>query len=275
MPRLDRLLTLYCFSPLRKLVSAKNRAIPILMYHSISDTDENVHPYYRVNTLPKVFSLQMRYLATQGYRTISLRELTDKEPDGKSVVITFDDGYSDFYFEAFPILQKYGFRATVFLSTSYVGESFNGRRCLDWVQIRKLHATNVDFGSHTHTHPQLRDLSRSAIVQELGQSKKIIEDKLGNAVTDFSYPYRFPEENRELKGFISDELTNAGYIRGVTTIIGRYRAGDNAMQIKRLPVNSNDDEAFLDAKLMGSYDWLHTPQYMFKRARSFIYMNFG
>lgn len=275
MPRLDRLLTLYFFSPLRKLVSAKNRAIPILMYHSISDAEETVHPYYRINTLPKVFSVQMRFLATQGYRTISLRELTDKESDGKSVVITFDDGYSDFYFEAFPILQEYGFRATVFLATSYVGESFNGRRCLEWEQIRELYATNVAFGSHTHTHPQLRDLSRSAIVQELRQSKNIIEDKLGNAVTDFSYPYRFPEENRELKGFIGEELTNAGYIRGVTTIIGRYRAGDNAMQIKRLPVNSNDDEAFLDAKLMGSYDWLHTPQYMIKRAGPFIYMNIG
>lgn len=276
MPRLDRFLTLYFFSPLRKLVSAKNRAIPILMYHSVSDAEEKGHPYYRVNTLPKVFSIQMRFLASQGYRTISLQDLINNEYNSKSVVITFDDGFRDFYFEAFPILKEHGFQATVFLATAYVGnEPFKGRRCLNWEQIRELHAAGVAFGSHTHSHPQLSDLSRSAIVRELRQSKNIIEDKLGNAVTDFSYPYRFPEEDREFKRFIDEELTNEGYIRGVTTIIGRYRAGDNAMQIKRLPVNSNDDEAFLDAKLMGNYDWLHTPQYMIKCVRPHSSMNIG
>jgi peptidoglycan/xylan/chitin deacetylase (PgdA/CDA1 family) len=271
MPRLDRLLTLYYFSPLRKLGVAKEPGIPILMYHSISLAEERVHPYYRINTSPELFADQMQFLARQGYRAISLEELTDKEPDGKSVVITFDDGYSDFYFKAFPILEKYGFRATVFLATAYVeGEPFSGRPCLNWEQIRELNVAGVAFGSHTHTHPQLSDLSRSVIIQELRRSKSIIEDKLGSAVTVFSYPYRFPEENEEFKGLITEELTNAGYILGVTTIVGRYRAGDNPMLIKRLPVNSDDDETLLDAKLKGSYDWLRTPQYMVKRLRSII-----
>lgn len=272
MSRLDRFLTLYYFSHLRNLGLAKESGIPILMYHSISSTEERIHPYYRINTLPEVFADQMRFLATQGYRAISLEELTDKEPDGKSVVITFDDGYSDFYFKAFPILEQYGFRATVFLATAYVeGEPFSGRPCLNWEQIRELNVAGVAFGSHTHTHPQLSNLSRSVIIQELRRSKNIIEDRLGSAVTLFSYPYRFPEENKDFKGFIAEELTNAGYTRGVTTVIGRYRAGDNPMLIKRLPVNSDDDETFLDAKLKGSYDWLRTPQYMVKRIRSIVH----
>jgi peptidoglycan/xylan/chitin deacetylase (PgdA/CDA1 family) len=271
MPRLDRLLTLYCFNPLRKLVSAKNRAIPILMYHSISDAEETVHPYYRTNTLPTVFADHMRFLAAQGYRTISLQELTTKEHDSKSVVITFDDGFRDFYSEAFPILKEYGFRSTVFLATAYVGsEPFKGKRCLNWEQIRELHAAGVAFGSHTHSHPQLMDLPRPAIVQELRRSKIIIEDKLGSAVTDFSYPYRFHEENRDFKAYIGEELTKAGYLRSVTTIIGRYCPGDDAMFIKRLPANTDDDDVFLDAKLKGGYDWLRTPQYMIKRTRSII-----
>ena len=98
MPRLDRFVTLYYFRPLRELGSGKDPAIPILMYHSISEAHERVHPYYRVNTSPKVFADQMRFLATEGYRTIGLNELTDKASDSKRVVITFDDGYSDFYF---------------------------------------------------------------------------------------------------------------------------------------------------------------------------------
>jgi len=271
MPRLDRLLTLYFFSPLGKLVSVKKKAVPILMYHSISEAEETVHPYYRVNTLPKVFEDQIRFLATQGYRTLGLHELTNKHPDGKCVVITFDDGYSDFYSEAFPLLQKYGFRATVFLTTAFMGgESFKGKQCLNWEQIKELHSAGTTFGSHTHTHPQLRSLVRPAISQELTLSKNIIQDKLGSAVTAFSYPYRFPEENEDFKRCICEELTKAGYTQGVTTVIGRYSAGDNPMQIRRLPVNSNDDEAFLKAKLLGNYDWLHTPQYIIKRARSLI-----
>jgi peptidoglycan/xylan/chitin deacetylase (PgdA/CDA1 family) len=270
MLRLDRFMTLYYFRPLRELGSGKGTAIPILMYHSISEAHEAAHPYYRVNTSPKMFADQMRFLAAQGYRTITLQELTNNEPVGKSVVITFDDGFSDFYFNANPILKEHGFRATVFLVTASVGESFNGRRCLDWGQIRELYAAGVTFGSHSHTHRQLRYLDRSAIVEELRRSKGTIEDKLGCAVIDFSYPYRFPEENREFKGLISEELTNAGYARCVTTIIGRYRSGDDPMLIKRLPVNSSDDASFLDAKLNGSYDWLHVAQVAIKRLRGLL-----
>lgn len=270
MFRLDRFVTLNYFKPLRELASGKDSAIPILMYHSISDAHERVHPYYRVNTSPDVFADQIHFLATQGYRTITLQELTDKEPVGKSVVITFDDGLSDFYFNAFPVLKEHGFRAAVFLVTASVGETFNGKGCLDWGQIRELYAAGMTFGSHTHTHPQLRCLARSSIMQELSRSKNVIEDKLGCQVTDFSYPYRFPEESREFKGLIVEELISAGYARCVTTIIGRYRAGDDSMLIKRLPVNSDDDETFLDAKMKGDYDWLRTPQYMAKWVRSII-----
>lgn len=270
MIRLDRFVTLHYFKPLRELWPGKDPAIPVLMYHGINAAHERGHPYYRVNTSPKVFADHMNFLATQGYRTITLQELNDKEFVGKTVAITFDDGFSDFYFKAFPILKEHGFRATVFLITASVGESFNGRKCLDWEQIRELHTAGMMFGSHTHTHPQLIYLDRSTIVQELGRSKSMIEDKLGCAVTDFSYPFRFPEENREFKGLIVEELISAGYARCVTTIIGRYRAGDDSMLIKRLPVNSDDDETFLDAKMKGDHDWLRTPQYIAKWVRSII-----
>jgi peptidoglycan/xylan/chitin deacetylase (PgdA/CDA1 family) len=271
MPRLDRILTLYCFGPLSGLNPAKSPAIPILMYHSISDSDERVHPYYRVNTRAGVFADHMRHLAEQGYRTISLREAADAGPGNRSVVITFDDGFSDFYFEAFPILKKHGFRATVFLATAFVGgRPFLGRRCLDWAQVRELHTAGVTFGSHTHTHPQLWGLPRGAVARELRQSKSLIEDKLGSPVTDFSYPYRFPEENGGFTALIGDELRSAGYARGVTTMIGRHRSGDGALFMKRLPVNSGDDIALLDAKLCGGYDWLHGPQYAVKRVRAIM-----
>lgn len=244
--------------------------MPILMYHSISDGEERVHPYYRVNTSREAFSDQIRFLATHDYKAIGLDQITEKEIADKRVVITFDDGFSDFYFEAFPILREHGFLATVFLATGYVGKAFNGRQCLNWEQIRELDAAGVVFGSHTHTHPKLRDLPRSGVVHELRCSKEIIEDRLGSAVTVFSYPYRFPEEDRGFTEFVGEQLVNAGYLRGVTTIIGRYREGEDVMFLKRLPVNESDDSSLLRAKLNGDYDWLRRPQYLVKRARSII-----
>ena len=137
-------------------------------------------------------------------------------------------------------------------------------------QIRELHSAGIAFGSHTHTHPQLLNIPRAVVTQELRRSKNIIEDKLGSAVTDFSYPYYFPEENSIFKAFISDELMNAGYLRSVTTIIGRHNAGESEIFMRRLPVNSEDDNEFFDAKLNGSYDWLRRSQYIVKKVRSVI-----
>ncbi len=271
MPRLDRLLTLNIITPMHGLGNARRPAVPVLMYHSISDEQENGHPYYWINTGTMIFAEHMRFLSAHGYRTIGLHELASVEPDGKSVVITFDDGFGDFYHKALPVLNEHYFSATVFLATAYIGgELFKGKPCLNWDQIRELGDAGITFGSHTHTHPRLWTLSRQEIVEELRRSKLILEDKLGSAVNDFSCPYRFPEENRRMKRLIADEIAHAGYTRCVTTIIGRYRKGDDLMLIKRLPVNTADDESFLDAKLRGNYDWLHTPQYLCKRVRSMI-----
>ena len=74
MLRLDRLLTLYAFTALRKFVSAKNPSIPILMYHSISDEPESGHPYFWINTSRQRFAEQMQILKESECRVISLTE---------------------------------------------------------------------------------------------------------------------------------------------------------------------------------------------------------
>jgi peptidoglycan/xylan/chitin deacetylase (PgdA/CDA1 family) len=268
MPRLDRLLTLYCFSHLSKRIVEKDKATPILMYHSISDDEESVHPYYRINTSPKVFADHMLFLATQGYRTISLEELGGKDPDDKSAIITFDDGYENFYSKAFPILKNYGFSATVFLPTHYVdNEAFKGKKCLTWQQVAELCKEGISFGSHTHTHPLLRSLSRAAVCDELITSRTILENKIGLPIKVFSYPYRFPEEQRTFVDFLKQALQDAGYTQGVTTRVGRHHNSDHPFFMKRLPINSCDDLTFFKAKLDGYYDWIHTAQVAKKRLK--------
>lgn len=187
------------------------------------------------------------------------------------VVITFDDGFLDFYTEAFPILQRFDYSATMYLPTAFIADSttlFNGRPCLTWSNVRELQDYGMEFGSHTVTHPQLRSVSRSDIHKELADSKKTIEDKTGRAAESFAYPYAFPQVDTQFKRALQETLEKAGYRNGVCTIVGRANRSSNPFFLERLPVNDLDDEPFLDAKLRGAYDWVGSLQSAVKRARS-------
>lgn len=274
--RIDRFATLYFFCPLIKYVPFKKIFhIPFLMYHSISDdTEQEVHPYFKVNTSPETFNEHMKFLNENNYTVISLynigEKLKSKETDKKCVVITFDDGFQDFYTNAFPILEKYRFTATMFLPAAYINDkknSFKGKEYLNWREIRELHGNNVTFGSHTMTHPKLVSLTETEVKNELCESKKVIEDKIGTPIETFSYPFAFPEENKNFKYFIKKTLQGCGYKIGVTTILGTVSPNDDPYLLKRIPVNSCDDLAFFKAKLSGAYNWLHTPQLLFKRTK--------
>ena len=122
-PRADRLATLYLFHPLQQMLPHNAVCIPILMYHSISKGNEEAkHPYYQTTTDPAVFAEQIRFLHENQYSVIGLGELvnrvTERKRSEKFVVITFDDGFRDFYTHAMPVLSRYGFGATMFLATT-------------------------------------------------------------------------------------------------------------------------------------------------------------
>src|SRR5574341_699674 len=91
--------------------------IPVLLYHRIdTETDPRWRPFC---VAPENFAAQMRWLAEQGFSAIHLGQLLDYYRHGlpvppKPLVITFDDGYFCNYSQAFPILRRYGFVATVF-----------------------------------------------------------------------------------------------------------------------------------------------------------------
>ena len=267
--RPDRLATLYFFHPLQRLLRRAPTGIPILMYHSISKNPEpRGNPYFHTCTAPQVFREHLNLLARNGYKTIGLAEAVRRleqatQSTEKLVVLTFDDGFADFYTEAFPALSARGYAATVFLPTAYIGDtprSFNGMACLTWDQVRELRQAGIEFGSHTVTHPQLTTLPAADVERELRSSKKGIEDRLGAPVASFSYPYKFPEPDRAFRQRLHDMLAQAGYENGVSTILGTADSSSDRLFLERLPVNSSDDDAFFTAKLQGGYDWLHALQ---------------
>ena len=268
--RLDRFLTLYFFGPLTRLFpSKKGVKIPILMYHSISDELETGHAYFWINTSPARFAEHMKFLHTNNYRVISLSTAVDlitgnvQPITGNLVVLTFDDGYLDFYTQAFPVLKERGFSATVFLPTAYIDGSsrgLKGKQHLNWKEVKELQAEGINFGSHTINHAQLFDLKREEIEYEIKNSRKIIEEKTGNLVDSFCYPNKFPEQDKAFIDLMKILLQESGYKNGLSARVGTRNSNFERYFLKRVPINSRDDFSFFKKKMESAYDWVYFPQ---------------
>lgn len=269
-----------------------------MMYHSISDERESGHPYFWINTSPKRFTAHMKYLYDNNYHVISLAEAVElirspnpvaavvsnskretrnakrgsSDPQSETrnpVVLTFDDGYQDFYTRAFPVIKQYGFTATVFLPTDFIGNSGPGLCCkqhLTWEEVRELAGQGITFGSHTCTHPQLHDVGREELKDELTRSRSVIEKEVGSC-GEFCYPYKFPDQDARFTSTLSETLTSLGYSCCLTTRIGVDHEADDLFGLKRIPINSGDDLIFFDAKLNGAYNWLYGFQSVVKGIR--------
>lgn len=172
----------------------------IFVYHQITELDAQRDPY-RISVTPQAFAMQMEYLATEGYTAVTLAEAVDAMRAGKAlapktVVITFDDGYKDNYDEAFPILKRYHFPATIFLVADRIGDNAvwdaqygTPLPLMTWDNAREMHAAGIEFGSHTATHQRLEDLAPQDAEKEICDSKMTIEMQLGQPIHTFAYPY--------------------------------------------------------------------------------------
>jgi hypothetical protein len=137
--------------------------LPILMYHHIDYLPPNASKLWQDLTVsPETFEAQMKYLFEQNYQPITFEEFLNflknkKEIPEKSLIITFDDGWKNQYQNAFPVLKKYNFRATFFVVVTYIG----GSALMNWKELRELIENKMEIGSHSMTHPNLKNLSES------------------------------------------------------------------------------------------------------------------
>ncbi|CAN7738955.1 polysaccharide deacetylase family protein [Paenibacillus sp. LjRoot153] len=162
-------------------------SIPVLNYHSVTIDPGNV-----VVISPAKLEEQMKYLHDHGYTPVSLSTfigLIENESGltapKNPVLLTFDDGYVDNVEEAMPILAKYNFPATLFMSPGMVEDT----GYLNWEQAKQLHEAGWDIQPHGMTHPHLPRLSAEQQVFEITEARKLIEEKLGTQADVFCYPY--------------------------------------------------------------------------------------
>ena len=268
--RIDRTLSLKLVQPLRQWMGhAHDSKLPILMYHGIrAEASTSGHPFFETRTAPKVFAAQMRYLHDRGYRTVDLDEaaalLATRQNVSKVVVITFDDGFIDFYSSAFPVLVECSFSATVFVVPGFLqgsGGTPRGNAYMSWEEVREIHEYGMQVGSHTMNHTELQKLPWNAVKNELIDSRKAIEDMLNCPVPSFAYPYAFPEHDRGYIRGVKACLEEAGYRHAVTTVVGSASRNSDPFLLPRIPINTYDDIELFEAKLSGAYDWVRAAQY--------------
>ncbi len=173
---------------------------PILMYHQIAGPPETSD---RLAVPPGAFAAQLAHLYAAGFTTLTASALAAAVSDGtgalpaRPVVLTFDDGFADFHREALPLLRRYGFTATVFVTTGWIqdaGPWSAGSRpgqMLTWGQIRESAAAGVEIAAHSHRHPQLDQLTDADLRRELHDSKALLEDGLGRPVPGLAYPFGY------------------------------------------------------------------------------------
>jgi peptidoglycan/xylan/chitin deacetylase (PgdA/CDA1 family) len=237
-----------------KLRVSQKTHLPILTYHQIGGS-----PGSGISVSVETFSAQMQLLYDNGYRTISLEEAagfieSKNSPVYKAVVITFDDGFKNIHTHAYPILQKFGFTATVFLVADFLGTDNNWSENKDILSSPLLGLDdivampNLSYGSHTLSHRYLTRLSESEVADEIVSSRKKLQDKLGIPIQSFCYPYGDYNES------IVQMVRQAGYISACSTRKGNRHSLKERFFLKRIPVTEITLKKFR-YRLSSLYDW--------------------
>ncbi|KAA6224384.1 polysaccharide deacetylase family protein [Streptomyces albofaciens JCM 4342] len=168
------------------------------MYHAVAHAPARAA--LDLSVTPEAFAEQMEVLDDGGYTPLTTAELAAAWRSGgplpeRPVLITFDDGYEGVHRYSLPALAAHGFAATLFVSTGWLRGPYDTGggldTMLDWDQTRRLAASGVEIGGHSHTHPQLDQLSDDRLWREITRCKQIVADELGAPPVSFAYPYGY------------------------------------------------------------------------------------
>jgi peptidoglycan/xylan/chitin deacetylase (PgdA/CDA1 family) len=222
------------------MADARTDSVPILMYHRIATGGPPDLKRWRLT--PELFDAHMNALHRAGYHTITLAEwaegLAQQRPvRGKRVLLTFDDGYSDFLSEAIPILRRHDFSATVFLVAERIGQTAlwdaDFGECaplMSWEEIKSLQAIGIEFGAHSCIHRKMTEMGSTELAEDTKRTRAILEEGLGIPVPTLAYPYG--DQNESVRRIVGEAGTRAA----VTTEQGISKLGDDLLRLPRIEI---------------------------------------
>lgn len=211
--------------------------LPILMYHHVRPIDfQTAGQFASELTLPPAqLEQQLRYLQERGIATVSMMDLWlylqgRRELPPRAVVLTFDDGYADCYSYAFPILTRFGAKATFFIPTGFLGRA----DYMTWANLKELAAAGMEIGGHTIGHVDLTTTTGAMRDRELVQSRQDLESNLRVAVRALAYPGGAFNLDAEAAA------ARAGYLVAVTTRPGAVHERGKIMALPRVRISGTD-----------------------------------
>lgn len=256
----DRIETIYA----KEIVKKRKWEIPVIMYHRVVNdaTEAGVHGTY---VTKDIFEKQMEYLKSQGYETVTFKDLVNNgykkrfDRDKKWIMLTFDDGYTDNYDIAYPILKKYGYRGIIYLVSDLdynrwdVEEKSNPERKFSLMsidQLKELKEYGIEFGGHTKTHPRLGKISLDDAKKEIEESKAVLEERLDEKLISFAFPYG--DLNEDVKAIAK----NVGYEFAVATDSGSLIFSEDLYEIRRIGIFPTNNMFNFKRKVSGKYNFI-------------------
>lgn len=208
------------------VLSAQTSSIPTFVYHRFGDDR-----FASTNIKLDQFEAHLKYLKENDYQVLTLsdalKRVKNRKNFPKSVVLTVDDGFKTFYNNAMPLLEKYGFTATLFVNSETVG----GNDYMDWEQIKEVQAAGIEIGNHSHAHSYFLNGTHEQFVEDLAHSEALFESNLGFKPLLFAYPYG--EWNIEM----AQHLEQQGYTAGIAQNSGTLYKEAPQFHLPRYPMS--------------------------------------
>ncbi len=217
-------------------VGRSNIHLPILMYHYIRVVhDPRDQLGFNLSVTPEDFNRQLDWLAANGYHPVDFNDVRQyfagqKPLPAKPIILTFDDGYRDFYTAAYPALRAHNFKAVSYVISGFVG----GPNYMTWDMVRELDANGIEIGGHTFSHIDLTKASGGELHRQLVDSGGDLAQELGHPVVDFCYPAG------KYNAAVAAAVQAAGYQTATTTEMGTVHSMGDRFTWSRVRVSGGE-----------------------------------
>ena len=234
--------------PLVHLPGPSSVKVPILMYHYIrTNPDSRDRLGFALSVTPAEFAAQMDWLAINGFHAVTPADLFaylsgTRGLPSRPVILSFDDGYADFYNSALPILWAHDFTAVAYIVSGFIGRP----GYMTAAQVSEADRSGIEIGSHTVDHANLARSAPGSVTTEVVASKQALEQLLGHPVLAFCYP------SGQFNGAVTAAVRAAGYNDATTTAFGFVHYLSDRYTWSRLRISGGESLSSFGAALLAA-----------------------